>query len=268
MDHHQRPLRQRLRSATPDDTAGIVALLSRHSPAARGRAETVVGRILRGPNVALVVDDPFVEGLSAALCLRPVESPTGHWAADVVDVRRSADEDHLVPLLLSAAADRLVRNGVSSVAVPASPERPERAAALRRASLQLDCWTMIRRRGIVRIDDEYEQGLPLPHLHGHRPLRPGRDLRTEDAGAWQTATMMPFDAAVPLEVVALLDPVIAPNAAALTRLLVKLGDPARTDDDDSRIAIAVGAGEDRLDKALDAAGFRRSVEWWRLDLVG
>ncbi len=261
--------RRHLRGATHADVTGIVALLRLHDAVPSWRAEVVVERILAGPSIALVIDDPLLEGIAAVLLARPVGGGSEHWSVDALAVRQQRDAATIIPALLSAGADRLFRSGVDTLVVPLDPSDQRWAKVLHGAGLRITSWLLWRPSlpDHCPTPDDYEPGLTLPHLHGLRPHGPATPTRVESAGAMVARATLPFGCAASLEVVDLFDPVVATDAASLTDLMCTPS-PSRNGRADSAVAVALGPGEESLDTALCSLGFRPLLDWWCLHLVG
>lgn len=257
---------RRLRAATPDDIAGLVALLRLRTPISASRARIAVERILAGPSIALVLDHPLLDGLAAALLAQPISGD--RWSVDALAVRRRRDARSLVPALLSAAADRLFRSGIDTLVVPVDPSDVRTAEILRTAGLTAQSWTLWRGCGTTADGTVagYEPGLTLPHLHGLRSNAPAVPARVESASAMASPTTLPFGCAAPLEEVTILDPLVATDGAGLAEL-VSAPWPGSDDRSAPFVAVALGPGEESLDAALRTLGFRPLLDWWAVHLV-
>ena len=260
--------RRQIRGVTQDDVAAIVALLRLRNPVSTARATLVVTRILAGPSIALVLDDPLLGGLAAVLLARPVGGDSGRWSVDALAVRQQRDERQLVPTLLSAAADRLFRSGIDALVIPIDPADRRTARTLRGAGMSVESWT-VWRPAASSADPQiagYEPGLPLPHFHGLRSHETPTEVRVDSASAMVSSVTLPFAGATPLETVTLHDPLVASDGASLVALLnASSGSAARSE---LPVAVALGPGEESLDDALRSLGFRPLLDWWALHLVG
>lgn len=257
--------RRRVRGATRDDVAAIVALLRLHDPVPRARAELVVTRLMAGPAVALVVDDPLLDGLSAVLLAAPVDG--GTWAVTAFEVRQRRDESTLLRTMLSHAADRLFRSGADVLVVPADPLRHERGRVLEAAGLEPASWVLWRSgaRAVHVPSEPFSGGLPLPHLHGLRPHTPRVPVRTEGATAMVAPSTMPFGCRRSLEIMDVMDPLVATERAGLARLVADPAGPLVGRG--AELAVVLGAGEEPLSDELRALGLRPLIDFWALHLT-
>lgn len=257
---------QRLRRQGRDPSLWPVAANARdlHRMTLRWAVESGAAPVL----VARCDEGSLAAHLVASVTSSPADG-SAVWVVDEMEVARPPQWDTLGRVLLAALGAHAVRRRVERVVVACPVVDERRRAALVRAGMDLNCWFRhVRLDGPGRspgdrpvFDDDLDPGIPLPHLHSML-----RTARRAEAVSVPGATAMlagPVTSATGRrgETFALADPVVATGPEPLWDLLDAVEGRA-ADAGSVALMVAVGPGEEMLDRVLDERGYVRSVEWW------
>ena len=261
---HAQRRRQHLRDpaywpAMPDST-GVHSLLLRWL-------------LTGGASTALVIADAG-ETVLGYVIASAVQAPGSLRKAFVIDALDVAG-DHLWPTLgpplLAATAGRAKQQGVTTVIVACPTDDTARRAVFASCRFEVDCWFRHGHLGTLEAvvppaaaDDDDEMGLPLPHLHG-RMASLAEPFSVVAPGAHSLISApVPLIALVPAAgTTTLVDPAIGSDRAAFTALFDEIEGVARSRGD-LAVTVAVGPGEEPLDRCLQRRGYSRPIDWWSL----
>lgn len=197
----------------------------------------------------------------------PGRPPT--WTVDDFGVAAPRSWSTVGPALLAAVAARARREGVDRIVTPCPTADRARRLALEAAGLDLNCWfrhlRLDRPTGPPALSSgDDDPGLPLPHLHGLQAVTmAGTSVVADGAHALLSPSIAAPPVYRPGGTTAVADPVIGQDHASLSGVLDEVEETSRGRGDVALI-VAVGPGEELLERTLDDRNYGRPVEWWAL----
>ncbi len=195
------------------------------------------------------------------------------WVIDDLDVERGDLWNTTGRVLLAAIAARARAHGARRLVASCAVADSARRTAFEASGLSLNCW--FRHRSLDRWtaprqhDDTvaFEPGLPLPHVHALADAMSGADVVNVEGGSALLSTPIPPSPCFRHDgTTALVDPVVGVHGVGLIGAIDAVEAAAR-DRGDHALLVAVGPGEDSLDRELDTRDYSRPVEWWTVNIT-
>lgn len=195
------------------------------------------------------------------------------WMIDDLDVERVDLWNTTGRVLLAAIAARARAHGARQLVASCAIADAARRTAFEASGLSLNCWFRhfrLDRWAPPRQPTEakdFDSGLPLPHVHALEGAIVGAAVVSVDGGSALLSTPIPPSPCFHHDgTTALVDPVVGVHGVGLAGAIDAVEVAARERGDHALI-VAVGPGEDTLDRELDARGYSRPVEWWTIHIT-